>query len=156
MDLSKQKLYSIGEAANILGVSITTLRRWDRQGKIAVARTPTGNRVFTEFDLLLLKKSLRPSLQKSDNHRFHKPSILNFKYISVSLIVILLVLNLLQTTPYPHQAVLGVETFVAPALEESAPLGNLLGRIGNFFKGLSIVVPFLGKSEFATEGNLER
>jgi len=33
---------SIGEAAKILGVSVSTLRRWDREGKISSTRT-TGN-----------------------------------------------------------------------------------------------------------------
>jgi len=33
---------SIGEAARILGVSVSTLRRWDREGKITSTRT-TGN-----------------------------------------------------------------------------------------------------------------
>jgi molybdopterin-binding protein len=35
--------YSASEAAKLLGISLDTLRRWDRDGKIATARD-TGNR----------------------------------------------------------------------------------------------------------------
>jgi len=37
-----ERYVSIGEAARILGVSVSTLRRWDREGKISSTRT-TGN-----------------------------------------------------------------------------------------------------------------
>ena len=161
MDLSKQKLYAIGEAARILGVSITTLRRWDREGKISVGRTPSGNRVFSEFDLLLLKKTFRPNSKKSDSPKLQRPSFLNFKFISITLIILLLTLNLLNSSPLPSKAVLGIETFIAPALSEGAPLGNalsqggnFLSRVGSFFKGGTFVIPLLGKSELATDSNL--
>jgi molybdopterin-binding protein len=35
---------SLGEAANALGVSVDTLRRWDRAGKLAVHRDELGRR----------------------------------------------------------------------------------------------------------------
>ena len=37
---------SIGKAANILGVSKQTLRRWEAQGKIKVHRTPQNHRRY--------------------------------------------------------------------------------------------------------------
>lgn len=55
MNLPNKKFYSISEAAGILGVSTKTLRRWDTKGKIAVNRTPGGNRVFTQEDIDGLK-----------------------------------------------------------------------------------------------------
>lgn len=45
---------SIGEAAQILGVSISTLRRWDREGKISSIRTSGNQR---RYDL----RTLRPN-----------------------------------------------------------------------------------------------
>lgn len=36
----------IGEAARILGVSIETVRRWERAGKLKVERTPNGHRRY--------------------------------------------------------------------------------------------------------------
>src|SRR3989338_2609506 len=43
----EKDLISIGEAAEILGVSIATLRRWDENGRFPSVRdTPTGNRRY--------------------------------------------------------------------------------------------------------------
>jgi len=42
----------ISEAAHLLGVSITTLRRWEREGKIIPQRTPAGHR---RYDLSQVK-----------------------------------------------------------------------------------------------------
>lgn len=44
-------LISIGEAANYLNVSIDTLRRWEKKGKIEPLRSPGGHRYYTRYDL---------------------------------------------------------------------------------------------------------
>ena len=44
---------SISEAARILGVSINTLRRWDKQGRLKAERTRAGHR---RYDLAKLKR----------------------------------------------------------------------------------------------------
>lgn len=36
--------YRIGEAAAMLGVRVETLRRWEREGRLASSRTPGGQR----------------------------------------------------------------------------------------------------------------
>lgn len=41
----------IGEASVRLGVCVTTLRRWDRDGKIRCYRTPGGHRRFALFEI---------------------------------------------------------------------------------------------------------
>ena len=46
-----QKKYSIGEAAKFLSVSIDTLRRWEKAGKIRTLRSPGGHRYFIKSDL---------------------------------------------------------------------------------------------------------
>ena len=43
---------SIGEAAQLLGVSVSTLRRWDREGKVSSVRT-SGNQRRYDLDVLL-------------------------------------------------------------------------------------------------------
>jgi len=43
---------SIGKASRELGVHPDTLRRWEKQGKIVVERTPTG---FRRYDLAMLR-----------------------------------------------------------------------------------------------------
>ena len=43
----------IGPAARALGVSIQTLRRWEKSGKITCLRAPSGHRVFDMKELML-------------------------------------------------------------------------------------------------------
>ncbi|CAM3400089.1 IS607 family transposase [Hydrogenibacillus schlegelii] len=57
------KLYSIGEFARLLGVSVSTLRNWDKEGRLKPLRTPTGKRRYTEemlFQALGMKRAERP------------------------------------------------------------------------------------------------
>lgn len=42
-----RKYTSIGHAAKTLGVSISTLRRWDKNGRLAAERTPSGRRMYS-------------------------------------------------------------------------------------------------------------
>ena len=49
---------TVGEAATLLGVSISTLRNWDRAGKLSPGRNPlNGYRLYKRADLerLLLR-----------------------------------------------------------------------------------------------------
>jgi len=50
-----ERLVSIGEAASLLGVSITTLRRWEASGRLAAEHTTGGHR---RYDLAKLKPEL--------------------------------------------------------------------------------------------------
>src|SRR5574344_2933874 len=50
-----ERLVSIGEAASALGVSITTLRRWEASGKLVAEHTVGGHR---RYDLTKLKPDL--------------------------------------------------------------------------------------------------
>lgn len=50
-----KRLISIGEAASALGVSITTLRRWEASGKLIADHTAGGHR---RYDLAKLKPEL--------------------------------------------------------------------------------------------------
>lgn len=45
-------LINIGEAAKLRGVSIDTLRRWEKAGKIKAERTEGGHRRYRVADLL--------------------------------------------------------------------------------------------------------
>jgi len=59
--------FSIGEAAQLLGVSCGTVRRWDREGKIFCHRTAGGQRRIPESQvkyLLSLSKNDFPDLPK--------------------------------------------------------------------------------------------
>lgn len=45
------KIFSISEAAEYLGVFPLTLRNWDAQSKVRAFRTPGGHRRFRKSDL---------------------------------------------------------------------------------------------------------
>ena len=49
-------MLSIKEASEFLGVSIDTLRRWERAGKITAFRTEGGHRRYEKKDLIKFKK----------------------------------------------------------------------------------------------------
>lgn len=44
-------LVPIGEAARIFGVTVATVRRWEREGKISAQRTPGGQRRFNRAEI---------------------------------------------------------------------------------------------------------
>lgn len=46
--------YRIGEAANLLGVRVETLRRWEREGKIESSRTAGGQRRISAWEVARL------------------------------------------------------------------------------------------------------
>jgi molybdopterin-binding protein len=60
--MSQEGEYRIGEAAAMLGVRVETLRRWERDGKVAVTRTPGGQRTVraSEVARLLAERRERP------------------------------------------------------------------------------------------------
>lgn len=49
------RLFAIGQASKLLGVSITTLRRWEAEGKLLPERTTSGHR---RYNLAKLKPEL--------------------------------------------------------------------------------------------------
>ena len=48
-------LYTASEAAQALGISLDTLRRWDRQGRIRVARDSANRRVVSAREIQRLR-----------------------------------------------------------------------------------------------------
>ena len=54
--------YTAGEAAQALGISLDTLRRWDRQGKIRVRRDSSNRRVVSAREVERLRGSHAPTL----------------------------------------------------------------------------------------------
>lgn len=50
---------NIAEAANLLGVSVSTLRNWDRQGKLKPRRHPiNGYRMYDRAEIVRLKEQI--------------------------------------------------------------------------------------------------
>ena len=46
-----RKFYSASEAAQTLGISLDTLRRWDRQGRIKTKRDSSNRRIVTAKEI---------------------------------------------------------------------------------------------------------
>jgi hypothetical protein len=49
------KLISIGKAAELLGVSIDTLRRWDKDGSFVATKSPSGHRYYSNVQIELYR-----------------------------------------------------------------------------------------------------
>lgn len=47
---TKEKIYKPGEFAKLVGCTVNTLQKWDRDGILKARRTPTGRRFYTESD----------------------------------------------------------------------------------------------------------
>src|SRR5258708_2053485 len=103
MQTAQDKVYSIGEASKLLGVSIETLRRWEKIGKITIGRTPGGTRVFTDTDIEEIRISLKPHRQIPS---VAPKSITPTRVLSLSsLLIALLILGnvfLFSQTPIPQ------------------------------------------------------
>jgi molybdopterin-binding protein len=61
-------LYTASEAAQALGVSLDTLRRWDKQGRISVGRDASNRRVVSAAEINRLRGSEE---HISARNRFH-------------------------------------------------------------------------------------
>jgi molybdopterin-binding protein len=64
----------VGEAAELLGVSVDTLRRWTASGRLRVRRSAGGQRLIARADLSRLqedrRKHERPTATQSARNRF--------------------------------------------------------------------------------------
>jgi molybdopterin-binding protein len=62
--------YSASEAAQTLGISLDTLRRWDRQGRIKTSRDSSNRRIVSAKELERLRGGARAEHQISARNRF--------------------------------------------------------------------------------------
>lgn len=51
-----EKLYTMKEAKQMLGVQTKTIQRWDRENKIKVVRTPGGRRRIPESEVQRIRQ----------------------------------------------------------------------------------------------------
>lgn len=58
--------YNVAEFAKLLGVSISTLQRWDRQKKLVPSRTPGNRRIYTDEHLAKARGFSGKSLQRKN------------------------------------------------------------------------------------------
>ena len=58
------RFYSIGKAAVELGVSISTLRRWEAEGKLVPQRTKGGQRRYSSEQIMGLARKVTPKPER--------------------------------------------------------------------------------------------
>src|SRR3990170_8254453 len=63
-----RQTYTAAEAARTLGISLDTLRRWDRAGKIRVERDAANRRVVPAGEVERLRGSARSEALSARNH----------------------------------------------------------------------------------------
>jgi molybdopterin-binding protein len=64
-----KQIYSASEAARALGISLDTLRRWDRQGRIKTTRNHANRRQVSAREIDRLRGSGRPGLSARNRLR---------------------------------------------------------------------------------------
>ena len=62
-----EKLLTLKEASEILGVAKITLRRWDESGKLKALRTVGNARRYSETDINNFIENMKQNEQKEDN-----------------------------------------------------------------------------------------
>jgi molybdopterin-binding protein len=65
-----RKIYTASEAARMLGISLDTLRRWDRQGRIRTRRDAANRRVVSASEIDRLRGTAAGDHELSARNRF--------------------------------------------------------------------------------------
>ena len=64
-----KETYTASEAARALGISLDTLRRWDREGRIAVERDASNRRIVGSAEVDRLRGAQRDELSARNRFR---------------------------------------------------------------------------------------
>jgi molybdopterin-binding protein len=67
--MPRQRTYSASEAAAALGISVDTLRRWDRTGRIRTRRDAANRRTVTAAEIARLRGRERHELSARNRFR---------------------------------------------------------------------------------------
>ncbi len=66
--MPKQRTYTAAEAARALGISLDTLRRWDRAGRIRTQRDASNRRIVPAAEIDRLKGGAEAEHMSARNH----------------------------------------------------------------------------------------
>jgi molybdopterin-binding protein len=105
--------YTAGEAARALGISLDTLRRWDRQGRIRVDRDGANRRVVAAKEIARLRKHEPHAL--SARNRF--PGVVQ----SVRVEGLLAQVQIAVTQPVEITAIVTADAVADLGLERGSP-----------------------------------
>lgn len=71
-----EETYRIGEAAEVLGVRVETLRRWERDGRLRTRRTTGGQRRVPAREVARLLRERRPQTIARESARNRFPGLI--------------------------------------------------------------------------------
>jgi molybdopterin-binding protein len=71
-----EETYRIGEAAEVLGVRVETLRRWERDGRLRTRRTTGGQRRVPAREVARLLRERRPPTIARESARNRFPGLI--------------------------------------------------------------------------------
>lgn len=86
-EASSDVLLEIGQAADTIGVSPSTLRNWEAKGRISATRTPSGRRKYRREDVLALRRPGASSVidtASNDEEREAAIKLVNSTYSSAA------------------------------------------------------------------------
>src|SRR5713101_9273976 len=66
--MPRKSSYTASEAARSLGISLDTLRRWDREGRIRTRRDKANRRVVPAAEIDRLRGTAEPAVLSARNH----------------------------------------------------------------------------------------
>ncbi len=66
--MPRRSVYTATEAARALGISLDTLRRWDREGRIRTRRDKANRRVVPAAEIDRLRGTAEPPVLSARNH----------------------------------------------------------------------------------------
>lgn len=66
--MPRRKDYTASEAARALGISLDTLRRWDREGRVRTRRDNANRRVVPASEIDRLRGTADPPVLSARNH----------------------------------------------------------------------------------------
>jgi len=69
MNTSNNKNYKPCEFAEMVGVTVKTLQRWDREGILIAGRTPTDRRFYTDYQYLQVMQGRNGDTDNEDQRR---------------------------------------------------------------------------------------
>jgi predicted site-specific integrase-resolvase len=74
MGMEGERLYAPREFARLIGRSVATLQRWDRQGILHAYRSPTNRRYYTQTQYLQYRSQKQPEGGQAHAARQENPA----------------------------------------------------------------------------------
>ena len=123
-DFPSSSHLTVSEASEALGVSIDTIRRWEKKGLVKATRTALGHRAFAHEDLLLLKAK-HAGQSNTTFEVLHNPNPSPFKVVELFAGAGGLALGL-ENAGLACQMLVEIDSKAAQTLQSNRPAWNVV------------------------------